>query len=440
MTNERRGADLKRRPGGAKRMLALAVATVLLFATILPGVPAVVAQGAMRIAAVVNDEVVSIEDLLSRIALLLVTSGLPDNEQNRQRVAGHVLRQLIEETLKLQEARRAGIVVEDQEIDRALIGIASQIGVPPEQLAPALASRGVRIQALISQVESEIAWLKAVSTRMQDQIQVTPEDVEARIDRLASEAGKPEYRVAEIVLSIDDPTKVAEVEVLADRVMEQLRGGVPFPSLARSFSDSGSAAVGGDLGWVRPEQLSAELRKVVPTLESGEAFGPVRTGPGFSIILLIDTRVAPPIERSSVTVTLQQLVLPIPPGADPDDVQERLQEARELAADAEDCGELAAIGRDVGSSLSGDLGTVDLAQLDEPMQRAVRPLRTGERTAPFRTGNDIVILMVCERSDGDIDPQLREQIRIALIDERMAVASRRLLRDLQRDAFVDVRL
>ncbi len=394
----------------------------------------------MRIAAVVNDEVVSVDDLVSRISLLLATSGLPDTEANRQRVAGHVLRQLIEETLKTQEARRAGITVEEAEIDRALMGISNQIGVPPQQLAPALASRGVRLQTLINQVETEIAWLKAVSLRMQDEIRVTPEDVDARIDRLAAEAGKPEYRVAEIVLKITDPARADQVEALANRLMEQLRTGVPFPNLARSFSESGSAAVGGDLGWIRPDQLSAELRPVIPTLEPGEAFGPVRTGQGYAIVLLIDSRVVAPIDQTSVTVTLQQLVLSLPADAGPEDVQSRLEEAANLADDADDCAELAEIGRERGSPLSGDLGTVELEQLDAPLQQAVRPLRPGERTLPFRTENDVVVLMVCERTDGDIDPQLRERVRAALIDERMAVASRRLLRDLQRDAFVDVRL
>ena len=82
------------------------------------------AVGQQRIVAVVNDEVISAQDLNDRLQLVTLSSGIPDSEEARARLAPQVLRSLIEETLQLQEAERLGITVEDAEIQQALANIA----------------------------------------------------------------------------------------------------------------------------------------------------------------------------------------------------------------------------------------------------------------------------------------------------------------------------
>ena len=64
-----------------------------------------------RIAAVVNDEVVSVRDLNDRLEMVMLTSGIRDSEQARSRLAPQVLRSLIEESLQLQEAKRLNLQV-----------------------------------------------------------------------------------------------------------------------------------------------------------------------------------------------------------------------------------------------------------------------------------------------------------------------------------------
>ena len=63
----------------------------------------------MRIAAVVNDQVISVFDLASRVRMVMISSNLPDTEEIRQRLASQVLRSLIDEKLQLQEARRQSV-------------------------------------------------------------------------------------------------------------------------------------------------------------------------------------------------------------------------------------------------------------------------------------------------------------------------------------------
>ena len=69
------------------------------------------AQDVLRIAAIVNDEIVSGYDVEQRIQLIVVSSRLPDNSETRRRLRNRVLRSLVDERLQLQEANRLNVKV-----------------------------------------------------------------------------------------------------------------------------------------------------------------------------------------------------------------------------------------------------------------------------------------------------------------------------------------
>src|SRR3546814_17622054 len=90
--------------------------------------------------------------------------------------------------------------------------------------------------------------------RVEPCVNVGDEEVEGIIERLKEAQGSEEYRVGEIFLSAT-PENKAEVMANAERIAEQIRGGASFIAYARQFSQASSAAVGGDLGWMRAEQI-----------------------------------------------------------------------------------------------------------------------------------------------------------------------------------------
>lgn len=397
-------------------------------------------QDALRIAAIVNDDVISVHDLGLRVGFLIATSNLADTPENRARISPVALRALIEDKLKLQEAKRLNIQVTRQEVDAGVARLEAQFGLRPNQLQAALAERGAKIQAVRDQVRAEIAWVKAVRREAQGQVTISDEEVSARLDRMREEAGKPEFRVAEIFLAVDDASREADVRSLAERLLQELKRGASFPALARSFSQSPSAAGGGDLGWEQIESFDPAIRQALVDLGPGDAYGPVRTQTGYQIVLLIERRVAPALTDASVRVVLHRLALPLPADAPDTLVRQRLEEAKALAARARTCDELSAIARDAGSPLPAELGTVDLRQLNPTLQAAVTPLRSGGKTAPFRSPDGAVVLMVCDRIEGSSDQGLRDSARELLENERLTAISRRMLRDLMRQAFVDIRM
>jgi peptidyl-prolyl cis-trans isomerase SurA len=259
-----------------------------------PAVAAPVAPPPARstegIAAVVNDDIISMSDLTARLQLALVSSGLPNTQETRQRLTPQVLRSLVDERLQLQEATRANVSVTDKEINEAFSKVAEQNRMQRDQLEKMLASQGVPRSTLESQIRSTIAWGKLVQRRLRPSIEIGQEEVDQVIQRIQANAGKPEYLAAEIFLAVDAPEREDDVRRLADRLYEQIGQGANFTAVARQFSQSAGAAAGGDLGWVQQGQLPEELDSTLRQLRPGQASRPIRSITGYHILMLRDER------------------------------------------------------------------------------------------------------------------------------------------------------
>jgi peptidyl-prolyl cis-trans isomerase SurA len=259
-----------------------------------PAVAAPVAPPPARstegIAAVVNDDIISMSDLTARLQLALVSSGLPNTQETRQRLTPQVLRSLVDERLQLQEATRANVSVTDKEINEAFSKVAEQNRMQRDQLEKMLASQGVPRSTLESQIRSTIAWGKLVQRRLRPSIEIGQEEIDQVIQRIQANAGKPEYLAAEIFLAVDAPEREDDIRRLADRLYEQIGQGANFTAVARQFSQSAGAAAGGDLGWVQQGQLPEELDSTLRQLRPGQASRPIRSITGYHILMLRDER------------------------------------------------------------------------------------------------------------------------------------------------------
>jgi peptidyl-prolyl cis-trans isomerase SurA len=255
-----------------------------------PAVAAPPARSTEGIAAVVNDDIISMSDLTARLQLALVSSGLPNTQETRQKLTPQVLRSLVDERLQLQEATRANVSVTDKEINEAFSKVAEQNRMQRDQLEKMLASQGVPRSTLESQIRSTIAWGKLVQRRLRPSIEIGQEEIDQVIQRIQANAGKPEYLAAEIFLAVDAPEREDDVRRLADRLYEQIGQGASFPAVARQFSQSAGAAAGGDLGWVQQGQLPEELDGALKQLRPGQATRPIRSITGYHILMLRDER------------------------------------------------------------------------------------------------------------------------------------------------------
>lgn len=281
---------MTQRPFQVARRGVLFAACLLLLATSWPFNQARAQSDLFRPAAVVNDDIISVLDLAMRLQLAIVAAGVEDTQEVRRRLTPQVLRGLIDERLQLQEAKRLDISVTDIQVAGALEQIAQQNRMTEGQFLTMLRNRGIIPTTLIDQIRAQLAWRNVIHRRIRPNVVISSEDIEEVANRLAARRGSIERRVAEIFVPIETAAKEAEALNNANRLLEELRRGANFAGLARQFSQSGTASLGGDLGWVRDGELDEPLNKALAQMGPGEIAGPVRTVSGFHILMLRDMR------------------------------------------------------------------------------------------------------------------------------------------------------
>ncbi|MCK6451085.1 MAG: peptidylprolyl isomerase [Alphaproteobacteria bacterium] len=404
--------------------------------------PAAMAQQDLqRIAAVVNDDIISMFDLNARIQFGLVSSGAPDNPENRKRFQQQVLKGLIDERLQKQEANKQNIKVSEQEIKRALADIEKQNNMPVGGLDAYLAQNKVPRSTLVQQVEASIAWQRLISRRLRPKVEIGDDEIDETLKRMEESRGSAEMHVAEIFLAVDQPDQEDEVLRNMERLIEQLQRGARFSAIARQFSQNASAAAGGDLGWVQEGQLDEQIEQVLKQMPSGTISKPIRTIGGYHLLALIERR-GPGGITEAPKLDLQQALLPVPRGAPAAEVEALKAQLAAAAKDAKDCKAFDSAVKQINRSRSISLGKVSMTELPPPLQTVVGPLNPGQTTPPLQPDpGTLMMLMVCDRQNPEPTPLPgREDIRERLTQQRLNLMSRRYLRDLRRAAFVDLRV
>lgn len=280
---------LRKQLAVARRWAVFGACALLLAATVTPG-DARAQQDLFRPAAVVNDDVISVLDLAMRVELAIVAAGVQDSMEVRRRLTPQVLRGLIDERLQMQEAERLDISVTDEQIADALQQIAQQNNMTEGEFFTMLRNRGILPTTLIDQIRAQIAWQTVVRQSIQPNVVIAPEEVDEVISRLNARRGAVERRVAEIFIPVETAAREDEALQNANRLLQELRNGANFSGLARQFSQSGTASLGGDMGWVREGELDPDLEVVLAQMGPGEVTRPIRTVSGFHILLLRDLR------------------------------------------------------------------------------------------------------------------------------------------------------
>jgi peptidyl-prolyl cis-trans isomerase SurA len=415
-------------------LLLVLVLAVLGFAA-----PAIAAD-AMRIAAIVNDEAISQLDLVARVRMAILSSNLEDTPEVRQRLAAQVLRTLIDERLKLQEATKQGVAVSGAEVSERLAQLARQNGLSQADFETVLKKNGIPPEALTDQIKTEIAWLKLAQRKLRPLVRISEEEIDAELARIAATQGKPESLVAEIFLPVESADQDAQVRQNGERLIQQLREGAPFPAIARQFSGSATAAGGGVIGWVRPGQLEDALDKVAQQLGQGEVSNLIPVVGGYQILTVVDRRIAGQVTTEEGRVSLAQLLLPLPQDPSAADIDFVAQKARAATQKTASCDDLAALAKSAGSAGPGQLSDVAIGQLPDALRRVVTNLPVGRVSEPIRLGRVVGVFMVCSRDDaGDSGAPNRLNIADRLARERLDQLARGYLRDLRRQAYIEIR-
>lgn len=377
------------------------------------------------VAAIVNDEVISTIDVRNRAILLLASSGIEPTEQDLQRAEAQALRSLVDERLQLQEAREFEITIEPREVDTRLEAIAEQNGATVDQLTRQLASIGVPISTLRTQIEADIAWQRLVGGRYGPRVRISDGQVTETMSRIMSNAAKPQMLVSEIVIPAENREERIQARQTAEALLAQMRQGAPFPLVARQFSAAPTAASGGDLGWLAAGELRPELERAIEQLRPGQVSEPI-DAPGGVYILALRERRAGVDMRAATKFNLREIIAPA-------SAREELERARRRAAGCEGAERMASNVR--GASLV-DLGDVAQADLSPEFSAAIENAEVGEASPIMPMGENVAMLIVCAKgAEGEGLPSA-DEVEDRLFEQELAMLSQRYLRNLRRESTI----
>jgi peptidyl-prolyl cis-trans isomerase SurA len=410
-----------------------------------PAAPAAAAARANplseSVAAVVNDDIISSYDLMQRMRLLMVTSGLQPTQENLPQLEQEALRSLIDEHVQMQELRRVEkaqkitIISTDKEVEEQIEDIAKGNNMTAAQLTQQLQAQGVGIDTWKAQIRADSSWQAWISGRYGSRLRIGDDQIKAFERRQAEAASKPQYQVSEVFI---DAARVGGMEVAqngAKQLISQMQQGAPFPAVARQFSASPTAANGGDAGWVSPGEMPPEVDTALEQLRPGQLSAPIPVRDGVYIIYLRDKRSG----AKTALVDLKQIAVALPKDAP----QAQVDAAQKLLVDLKpritSCETLEATAGKVEGVVAGDLGEAEITDLAPAFQQAANTLKVGQVSDPIRTDAGLHLIAVCGKRQSGAQAPTHDQIENRLRGQQLALISKRYLRDLRNSATIETR-
>nr|WP_237437919.1 peptidylprolyl isomerase [Altericroceibacterium endophyticum] len=392
-----------------------------------------------RATAVVNGAVLTGTDVEQRLALILAANEQQISPEEQQRLRRQVLRNLIDETLQIQEANALEMEVTDAEVDQTYNRLATQrFNRTIDEMKTYLTSIGSSPASLKRQIKGELSWNRLLQRNVQPFVNVSTEEVRDLYDRLEASRGTAEYRLGEIYLAAT-PANRAQVQANAKQIVEQLQKGGSFVGYARQYSEASTAAVGGDLGWIRLAQLqNSTLENVAREMSPGQLVGPIEIPGGYSILYMIDKRQVGMADPRDALLSLKQISMDFPAGTSQAKAKQQVDMFTKAVQKMKGCGTADAEAAKIGATVVNN-DQIAVRSLPEALQAPLLELSVGQATPPFGSLEEgIRVLMLCGRDDPAVEAGPNyDQLMAQIEDERVNKRAQRYLRDLRRDAVIE---
>ena len=269
-----------------------------------------------RIIAYVNDDIITLSELNERTnALVAAQQQNPfqrEQEQSLEQMRHTMLNRLIDERLASQEIARLKITVSEEEIDETIARIMKENRLTKETLEAELRKDERTIADLRQQIKEGLEQRKLVSREVQSKTVITDEIVEAYYQsNMHNFQEKERWRIQDIYLPYypdDTPEERARLRNLAQEILERVRAGVDFGSLAKNYSQGPGAEAGGDMGYFSRGELEPVLEAAVENLRAGEVSPDIETTRGIHIIKVTEVDRSPPKALDEVRESIRNLL------------------------------------------------------------------------------------------------------------------------------------
>jgi len=398
-----------------------------------------------EIAAIVNEEMISITDLRDRAKFFAATSGQHYSEELFQGNALHILTALINESLQRQQAEFFKIKIGKEEVRNAVINMEKMNGKDEGFLKKLCEQFNIPFSTVEKQMEASLAWDIISREMFRSSLQVSKSEVDSYIRRLEVNRDRPHLHLAEIFVSVDSPEQVQKGRNKINQVLGYLNQGAHFPILAQQFSDSPTKVQGGDIGWIPEEDIDSEIKSAVKGLSVNDFTSPIRTNDGYKIVYLIDRKETSPEMAAQTIYTYKRVNFSLSPMASEQRLMEIFQKASSVAQNSSSCEMFEKLAKTAGEAQIKEVGEVSASDLPPPVLGVLsklKPCKMGEKSQkcqaspPIRSDIGVLMFMVCKVDKieaGQID---RKNIENQIANVKLQKLMSREMRNLRRAAHI----
>lgn len=416
----------------------------------LPGAQAL-AQGrsarvveADRIIAVVNEEVITLNELRARLSAVERQLRQQGTQMPpRDVLEKHVLERLIVDRVQVQFAVETGLRIDDAQLDQTIARIAEGNRMDLAQFRASLEQDGIPWRKFREDVRDEMVIGRIREREVDSKIVVSEGEIDNFLES-AGAAGSEEFNLGHILLRVPEqakPDQLARLQARAEEIIAQLRRGADFAQLAASYSDAPDGLSGGSMGWRPLERLPTLYAEAAAKLKPGEVSDALRSPAGFHILKLLDRRggaiKAQPVEQTRarhILVKTSELVSEA-------EAKRRLAGLKERIAHGADFAELARLhSNDLSAAKGGDLGWVSPGDTVPEFERAMNSLKPGQVGDPIQSPFGWHLIQVMERRMDISQERVRQSARLALRERKADEAYQDWLRQMRDRAYVEYRL
>jgi len=415
----------------AKLLLIQSIAAIFLWSGL------AVAQ--ISIVATVNEHPITNYDVEQRAKFLEFATNIRINDQNRDRVYEDALQLLIDDKLRLEEAKDMIPNVESSVLPEARNFMNQNFGNGDRSGTIILREAGIDPMTVQQKYTSDLAWSSYISGRFQEKFSNIETMIDEELARMRLSASKPQIQLGEIVLASGQSRDLTQTEALAREIAAAVRKGASFAEIARQYSASGSASRGGNIGWVMVEKLPKAFRDELAGMKSGEVTDPVLLDGAFYLLRHTGERRNGLVDSSQSRVWLARAILPVSADATDADRLEAAARVSRDTSDITDCDAMETLNTEYGSGAFARLDEMLVADMGPQMQQLIASLDSGKPSEPLVFSEGIASMMICKIMEPELQLPDREEIRQIFFDRVFGSLSERQALKLRRTAVIERR-
>ena len=375
--------------------------------------------------ATVNNEPISIYDLIQRANLFSISAKIPINEDFTTKILPDLISGYIDEVIQIQEIKKENVLVQDDQVQNLVDGIEKENGFKKGELKNFLKENKTEISILEKQLWANLGWRQLVANKFRQKIIVQESEVEVIHNKLKTDIGKDEFNVEQIFISFENK-KENDVFNTINNLYKQLIGGGDFLSIAKQFSDSYGGKIG-KMGWVPESDFDDKIVNDIKKLEINNFSKPIKGENGYFIIKLLNKRIIGQETISDVSLFRIELI-------------EKNDEVYQLLNNIGNCDELEEFAKTYGSTDSGSLGSFKYIELSNQLKFEVQKLNKNEISAPIKYDAGEFHIMICDINKAKPIIPSKFKIQDILINQKLEVLARQYMSELRTKAIIDIRI